>query len=270
MTTGMSTSSTMLPSVMIVGDAEHADFCAVRSFLRHHAATLPGDASTSNGPQHLLLFQARPGQTSQCVVERAYRAFPLAKMLAIVGSWCEGEMRSGQPWHGVERVYWYNAVPRLMQLFREDWRQWSPRTETPAERIERSLQLAPPLTTGRAAAIVATTRAAFEPLADACGVGGFASRWVRNIEQLEGAPELILWDVNDAADPHLQTEVQRAARRWTAARRVVLAHFPRHSDVAHLHTIGATEVLGKPLQLTDLLTALGSSLRDRALVSRSA
>ena len=32
---------------------------------------------------------------------------PLARIVGLLGSWCEGEVRSGRPWPGAMRIYWH-------------------------------------------------------------------------------------------------------------------------------------------------------------------
>ena len=36
---------------------------------------------------------------------------PLAGIVALLGSWCEGETRASRPSHDVQRLYWYEFAP---------------------------------------------------------------------------------------------------------------------------------------------------------------
>src|SRR4051794_20474547 len=97
--------------VQMFGDVEHCDFVELRDWLAGQAAS-----SSKDAVELVLLCQSRPGQFSQRDVEDLHRRFPLATLLGVFGTWCQGEQRSGYPWHGIDRVYSYNALPRISSL----------------------------------------------------------------------------------------------------------------------------------------------------------
>src|SRR5690349_536160 len=117
-------------SIWIIGEWRYADFSGALAWLDSHAACQrfdhPADALSAlrsaeqqRDPAALLLVQSRPGQFSAREVERLHAAAPLARLVALVGPWCEGEARSGRPWPGVERVpwrAWENHLPRALAL----------------------------------------------------------------------------------------------------------------------------------------------------------
>src|SRR2546427_7236671 len=107
----------MMPeqTVWNVGGWQHAEFSEAVAWLKSRAACLLfDDAGTAdsnlrtveaaNAPIAMVLVQSRPGQISRGSVERLHAAAPLARLVALVGTWCDGELRSGRPWPGVVRV----------------------------------------------------------------------------------------------------------------------------------------------------------------------
>ena len=63
--------------------------------------------ATSVPPELVLLAQARPGVDEQVLVDRLLAAAPLVRVIVVAGSWCEGELRTGKPLVGVQRIYWH-------------------------------------------------------------------------------------------------------------------------------------------------------------------
>ena len=243
--------------VLLTGDYRHPDFAALRRFL----AAEPGvdaqeaelDEPARNGDV-VALCQSRPGQFTQAQVEQLHARDPLAGLLAILGSWCEGELRSGRPWHGVDRVYWYDAVGRLQSLLNSDGHAAPLRTYTAAERIEQSAARWPAAAAGATAAIFAQRRSEYEPLADVCRVLGLSPRWQRNWQAAGATPTLLLVALDD-----LQASVPLPAdlcRAWPGSQRIALLNFPRRSEVVQLRQAGFHHVLGKPLLIADLLGCL--------------
>jgi hypothetical protein len=89
------------PNVWLVGEAEHADFAEAVALLRATANVGPGL------PEVVVVAQGRPGVVRRQEWMRLRRNAPLAGFVSLVGSWCEGETRTGRPMAGVERLYWY-------------------------------------------------------------------------------------------------------------------------------------------------------------------
>ena len=63
-----------------------------------------------------------PGQFSCEAIDRIRTRAPLARLVGLLGSWCEGEVRSGQPWPGTIRIYAH---------------QWPGRAEQELKRLEQ-------------------------------------------------------------------------------------------------------------------------------------
>src|SRR5437762_5162052 len=138
--------------IIIVGDRQHGDFAAATGWLRSRAACKYCDdvaAATLDlrspsmrfDPAAILLIQTRPGQFVARDVELLHAAAPLARLVALVGPWCEGQQRSGRHWRGVVCVPWRAWPYRLARELGLDdlpaGNKALPRTATEPERIER-------------------------------------------------------------------------------------------------------------------------------------
>jgi hypothetical protein len=97
----MQTATRTRPNVWLVGDVEHPDFTDAVALLHDTANVGP------QLPEVIVVAQSRPGAFPPQAIERLRRSAPLAGVIALVGSWCEGETRSGRPAAGVSRLYWY-------------------------------------------------------------------------------------------------------------------------------------------------------------------
>ena len=161
-------------------------------------AALAGINGNSIAPHGVVLAQAYPGQYSAAAGRAPLvAAIPLARWLALLGSWCEGEPRSGHPLPGVVRVYWHEAAVRfrreLPRWFAPDSAWTLPVTANEEERLLAAAGR--PLSSNVAAtvyplaggvlsasegliAIRTTRREMAELLADACRAGGFATAWL--------------------------------------------------------------------------------------------
>ena len=88
----------------MAGDVEHAEFREVVQLL-HADAELVASASLS--PEVIVFFHSRPLSVRQHSLRDLRKTAPLAGVVVVAGSWCEGELRTGRVWPGVHRHYWY-------------------------------------------------------------------------------------------------------------------------------------------------------------------
>ncbi len=99
--------------VLLIGDTSRAEFCdagaaleevaRVTCFAEVAAAIAAISSSHDMIPHAVVLAQARPGQFTDSAIDRLRGLAPLARWIAILGSWCEGESRSGHPLPGMTR-----------------------------------------------------------------------------------------------------------------------------------------------------------------------
>lgn len=268
-------------NLLVTGDYWHQDFQSVLQRTGSAAITfIPLDAclqhSQSDGSLDLVVIAAaRRDQFSAQAIEQLRECFFPTPVIALLGSWTEGEVRSGTPWLGIPRVYWHQW-PALFAWFEhqrsaDSQAGWQlPATASIGDRIRHDTAAnLPGLTTpegiSETVGISALTSDSFLALADAVHTLGGIPAW---LEQLEWnaldpiATKLVCVDA-DGWSPALKQRIQWIDSFLPDARMIVTANFPRQSDVEQLHAAGVAEVVSKPFELAGLAAIL-EKLRDRS------
>jgi hypothetical protein len=258
------------PSVLLLGRGEHADFVDAVAALRVSArvttaatvdqavAQLAGGAI---GPELIVLAQSRPGVVRVAEVELLLQAAPLACIVALAGSWCEGELRTGRPLPGVRRLYWYEFTPWWQRQLRRHAAGLCPDWARPAanELADMSIGGTCVLPMPRGLVVLATVCwDTADALADLVGRAGLATVW-----QPPGNHGPCVWGASAGIweggqlDRREQQDLA-TFRRWLGDRASVVAllDFPRRSAVERAREAGADVVLGKPWLNVDLLQSL--------------
>ena len=212
-------------------------------------------------PGAILLLQSRPGEFASAEIERLHAHVPLARLVALVGPWCEGEMRSGRPPAGVARVPWRSWPSRLAPELGLDGSADLgvpplPRTASDAERLERSLEsLKSRLSAGSLAAVCADRRDRFESLRDSLSLLGVRGIWQWPGVPLDGgAVDLVLID---GWKSWPETVPPPDGDRPPA---VLVLDFPRPEDLQRARAEGACAVVAEPMLLADLAWAIDTAL----------
>ncbi len=258
-------------SVLFVGQAERREFVEARDTLVSAAnvwmtphleaaeALLLGEAWT---PEVIVLAEAYPGQFAPAAIDRLRSVAPLARVVALLGSWCEGETRTGRPTPGTVRLYWHQARPRVAQELARvaagEASSWSlPPTATDEERLLATAEAPLPTAQGLVA-IYAPQAVTADWLSAACRLAGYAT------VRLSGArwPQVagVTGGIFDGTDlgPVEAEQLARMARHLRPAPIVTLLDFPRVEDRDRALACGAAAVLSKPLVLEDLLWLLNT------------
>lgn len=257
-------------SVLLVGQVERSEFFETRQALAGAARLSQSlDPEAAAGllthdrvaPEVIVLAQAYPGEFSSASVDRLRELAPLARIVALLGVWCEGETRSGRPWPGAVRVYWHQGRSRSVQVLdrisRGQTSSWTlPATATEEERLLATS--AAPLPRGQGLVAIYTRQSAMADwLSATCRLGGYSTvrlagpRW----PHVEGAAAGI-FDATDLGPPEA-AELARMAHQLGRPPIVALLDFPRVEDRDRALACGATAVICKPLLLEDLLWQLG-------------
>jgi hypothetical protein len=258
---------TLPPATMLVGDVAHRDFDEPVGLLRAESRLVDCIAQS---PELIVVCQSRPGTVSKSLVESWRRSAPLAGVVALAGSWCEGETRTGRPLVGVDRLYWHQ--------FPAWWRrQLSLRAAgyCPAWAGANSTRISEP---GRprprpiVVAIRTDVRETADSLADALNDAGIASTWqcrLNRVTTVRGATAGI-WVGGQLSDSEV-ADLRAFSRSIASAQSniVALLDFPRRDSVDRVREVGAAAVLGMPWNNTDLITTI-DTLVDHAPLRRAA
>lgn len=254
----------MEPKILITGDYWHSDFKHVLSGF--DAVTLVPFEKIVNGAlvdtNLVVIAQSRRDQYSSELIEQIRRQFGHTPIVTVLGSWCEGELRSGEPWPGVYRVYWHQWLGRfetfVEQLKENGITNWhAPPTSSVADQILMPRAKASESRI-QCVGISSWTQPNFEQLQDAIKHMGWQSRWV----------ERSTWDAStnqlfnpicveaDAYNPSVDKRLDWLRSEFPAAAYVMVLNFPRAHDVQELSERGIFQVVSKPFELNDLKTAL--------------
>ena len=270
---------------LLVGNAEHPEFDYALCWLRAHLELTVSTGVNlalqhlhlNEDPQLILLVQSRRNQIAQREIEQLHRAAPLARLVGLLGSWCEGEVRSGEPWRGVKRIYWHQWAPQFIDLAsdRQQHRAklWGlPRTTTAAERLLRS-QEHDKTPQSEFIGISALSLIDFETMADACQTRGWSTVWLTDPHTTHcGDLSAILFNGGTSHRQDLR-RVKQLAHQFPGLPLVAVVGYPRLDDQQRLLAAGACQMVSKPYLLDELLTALGDSMevfQDTPLPAQSA
>lgn len=207
-------------------------------------------------PDVLVMVQSFPGQWSAATVDRLRRLAPMARVVGLLGSWCEGEERTGRPWSGAIRCYWHQwpaRAPRQLQAIQQgQLAAWGlPETATEQDRCLCEAQIQWPRQTGLVI-ISSCNPVLAEWLCDACVARGWASVWLRaECHAVVKGAAAGIFEAPDLSAAHRQ-RLQRLCAMVAPAAVLALLDFPRVEDVVLATWAGAAAVLSKPVQLGDL------------------
>ena len=255
--------------LLLVGDTTRPEFrqaeAPLKTFGRVARAPDVGAAvalleEQQLSPDVIVVAQAFAGQFASEAIDRLRWLAPLARGVALLGTWCEGEMRSGRPWPAAVRVYWHQWSARcareLGRLAAGQICPWGlPATASEEERCLSNADEPEPPRTGR----IAVHTPWFDMqdwLGRACRRRGYATLWFRPDAPIEVSG--VRAAIFDALA--LETgELRRLAHLAVAiqpAPGIALMDFPRADDVDRALDAGAAAVLSKPLWLDDLFWEL--------------
>jgi hypothetical protein len=257
--------------VLVTGDYWHQDFQHILSGF--DAVTLVQidkiDRLTDQTFDLVVIAQSRRDQYELEVIENLQSRFEQSPVVAVLGSWCEGETRSGQPWPGVLRIYWHQWSGRF-QGFQQQMEvhgisSWhAPRTSSNADRILATHTLDSTAEV-KCVGISAWTRPQFEMVQDAVESFGWECRWV----------ERCVWDAQsvqllnpicieaDSLTPDLEKRITWLKSEFPLAGFVIILNFPRINDVTELAKLGIANVVSKPFELNDLQAGIVNAFQAK-------
>ncbi len=238
-------------SVLWIGPAEGREFGSCYERLAEGCeVTVAKNAAAALDHLHLgqkgfdlaVLACPRPLVTTDPAeaIREAHAPKPLVQLL---GTWCEGEGRTGKPIEGVERLFWH-AWPAWLS-------QWQDSHQM--QELEQRLS---------GVVEVRSHDAEFaKSLVKALGASQPAVWSPNRVHALSPPPAAILWDgsqLDGREADDLFTTCQRASTTKTPV--IALLDFPRPETVAAARAIGAAAVVGKPFSIERLQDTLRASI----------
>jgi CheY-like chemotaxis protein len=222
-------------------------------------------AASDRKPDLIVIAQTRPNQIDQQQIHALRRLAPLARVVGLFGSWCEGEGRTGSPWPAVPRLYWHQwpvAGQREVEHLAEAVDSWwqLPLTAGPDERFLISPEDTS-ATPGGLVILAAPDWESSEALADACEAAGYQSLWYRRDKppRTHGVVAVV-WD-GSGLDANAQSDLQHLHQEFPDVPLVALLNYPRTDDIHRALQAGATTILSKPLLVDDLLQSLTPTMQ---------
>jgi CheY-like chemotaxis protein len=208
-----------------------------------------------------------PAESLECLARRA----PLARIITLLGSWCEGEVRTGHPWPGAIRIYWHQWFPRFHRerthIARGSCSSWGlPITATDEERFLALASEPLPALQGDVG-IASDSLAMWDWLAAACRRAGLSPQRL-NANAVEAAASTdddplrstrlraIVFEAADDLAANRLAALRSLASRFPNAPIVALLGFPRIEDHDQAMAAGARSVVSLPTHVEDLLWEL--------------
>ena len=263
--------TTIPTKVLITGDYWHSDFRALIPKMDCVTTLIPADKLSDEHLVHgsfdlIVLAASRRDQFSHAWVESTRgKALP-TPLVALLGSWCEGEKRSGEPWPGVQRIYWHQWQNRfdhfIGQLASDQVCDWQlPATSNHADSAMN-------FTSNRRAEVAdgqlmigvsAVSDHHYQMIDDASQTIRAETCWIER-EHLDESTvtklSLIVVDA-DSWNNDVKARIEGLRSDLKADTPIVLLlNFPRESDLPAVHAMGILEVVSKPFQLSDFAMAI--------------
>jgi hypothetical protein len=254
------------PRVLVLGNSRDASFGESLELLRSSALVVQ---SGDELPELVVVCQSRPSETRRSEIEALQRRLPLAGFVSLLGSWCEGETRTGRPAPGVTRLYWYDFPQwwRRQMMRHEaglcpDWaRSFASDVSLSSIRNPKEVHLPRREIRNCHSLVVLSTEygSTAEALSDVLNGAGFATVYKprgRSHPFVRGASAGI-WEggqLDDGELVELTSFCQRGVQNGSPV--IALLDFPRCDAIAKARAAGASIIVGKPWLNADLIGAL--------------
>lgn len=256
--------------VLISGDYWHAEFRDILAGFPNSVTLTQVDRLEAISDQSfdlIVLAQSRPDQIPADVVERIQTQHANTPVVALLGSWCEGGMRSDAPWPGVRRIYWHQWSGRFEQFSRNLseagialWHH--PLTATDADDALSNLTEPENPSSDIVVAISAADQTQFDYLRDSLEPHGWRSYWVERASSDTDAVDQVsalCIDANSFSD-ELHHRIVWLESLFANKPTTLLLNFPRTQDVEAASKRGIHEIVSKPFQPNDLKHAIEVSI----------
>ena len=103
--------------IIVLGDVDRPEFADVLHSVREYpdcrafVDLLALEAWRQAAPvlpviDLILILQSYTGEHPPSVLNRVRQSYPITPVVSVLGSWCEGELRTGWPLVGTHRIHW--------------------------------------------------------------------------------------------------------------------------------------------------------------------
>jgi len=256
-------------SILLTGDFELSEFIGVKDELQRYGGLYSvydleaAEEMLRQGeftPDVIVVVQAFSGRFSHSKIDRLRRFAPLARILNLSGTWCEGEGRSGSPWPAAIRLYWHQWQARVERelnlLAGSQCPSWGlPVTATEDERLLQSVSQTWQTCEGLIA-ICAPRKINADWIAATCQMRGYSTIVVDSFEK--SVIECAAAGIFDRSflDDMGTRELKHFKEYLNDSPVIVLLDFPRVEDRQRAISNGAAAVLSKPVEINDLFWLL--------------
>jgi hypothetical protein len=246
--------------VWLVGDWRQGEFDFVRGTLdgaaRWPILATPDEAAAASlrpPPEVALVAQPRPGDWQQAAIVRLQAALPLARIVIVAGSWCEGERRTGRPLVAAARLYWHELPAWWGRALAHRAAGLAPHWSGTGDAALTGDQQSSPRAAPAAIAVDSIDHSVFETLADVLKPYGWRCVWTSRGRGEFGDAAVGVWD-GGQLDPNDLADLERFCRRFAArpASVVALVDYPRVEHFELIARTGAAALLGKPYSVASL------------------
>lgn len=255
--------------ILISGDYWHEDFRESFARLDVPATMVPTERInlvTSDTYHLIVLAQSRRDQISQSTVDFLRAEMVEIPIVVLLGSWCEGENRSGKPLLGVTQVVWHQWESRFerfcIQLkdgLKSDWHL--PLTASVSDRVRDFSPDAAISNTllGKKVLVSSEDSTTFESVADMLSLYQCSGFWAESPDTIDHGFDAICVDGNGASS-ELIDRILGLKERFEDVPISVMLNFPRKQDMDSLMAVGVQEVVSKPYTHNEFLHSLIRSM----------
>lgn len=258
-------------NIVVTGEWLHADFADVVKSLGSTVrfCELSQLDSLEASPDLLIFAQARRHQLDDADSEKLLGSWPAVPAVALLSSWCEGEVRSGKPLAGWTRVLWHRWPAEFARFVAArqanlptKWDRVVVGSGTPVSNFPGS-------TGGRCYEIGLYSRwnsesLAIEQLLLRLG-HGVRRRDIGVLLAKSVRPDEVSLIVGDSCDAWMEQALADARLVARRALKIILMGFPRRQEIERLRQIGGrqTAVLAKPFEMQQLQLLLQTGAWER-------
>jgi CheY-like chemotaxis protein len=209
----------------------------------------------------VVIAQSRQGQFDQSLIDAVKKFAGTTPIVMMLGSWCEGEMRSDQPVEGVKRVFWHQWRGRFNAFLNHLAEADHIVAASTLEREDSSQNLCVGISAGNVES--------YDSLSAAIQSFGWKTRWVErtNALSLAGAINAVCIDAN-SVDDNLERRISWLKEQVFDVPLVLSLNFPRKNEVAKVRNLGVSDVISKPFELNDLRDAIATSVEGNPQSNR--